>query len=481
MVTLKMSDPILQARTVPEDEKMEHNTTSEQEIPRHIIRQNILKLAWPVILELGLVTLVEVADMIMVGRVGVESLTAIGITLQPLMLAMVIFNGLSVGTTALVARFIGEKNNELANRTFNQSVAGATMLALVMSIGLFFIAPFIMTWMGAENSTIVKLGTGYIRWMIPGLLLQWQFAVISSAMRGAGDTKTPMYVNGLINVINMFGNYFLIFGFWIFPRMEIIGAALASSIARICGFILLLILIRYKNTILKLNRRDFLNFDWPLMKRVVKIGIPAALEQAALRIGQLFYTRIVNSLGTVAIAAHNTAINAESLSYMPGWGFSVAATTMVGQKLGEKKPQEAQASGIESLKFGISIMACMALVFLIFPETLIRLYTKASDPNAQELIRLGARNLRIIALAQIPMGIQFVLAGALRGAGYTKPVLYSTIVGVWVGRLLGAYIFVVYLGWGLLGAWIAMNIDWFLRCFYVIYLWKKGQWKKVEV
>lgn len=462
------------------------NSTSEvkiidQTIPRKTIRQNILRLAWPVILEMGLITLVEVADMIMVGQLGVTALNAIGLTLQPLMLNMVIFNGLSVGTTALVARFIGQKNDELANQTFNQSFFGAVILSILMGLNLFLIAPMILKVMGAETTKIVQLGADYVRLLVPGLLFQWQLVVISSALRGSGDTITPMIVNVLINLINLIGNYLLIFGIGVFPRLGVHGAAIASSVARVSGFILLLALLKYRKTGLKLSVKGIFQLDWSLIKRIVKIGLPACLEQAALRIGQILYTRIVNTLGIVAVAAHNTAINAESISYMPGWGFSVAATTMVGQKLGEKKPEEAETSGQESLKFGVGIMAMMAIVFLIFPEQLMKLYINLSDPDAQEMIRLGARNLRIVALAQIPMATQFVLAGALRGAGYTKPVLYSTIIGVWVGRLLSAYIFVFHLGWGLWGAWISACIDWFLRALYVAFLWKKGDWKKIQV
>lgn len=463
------------------DAKVDVNISEQFKIPKKIIRQNILRLAWPVIIEMGLITLVEIADMMMVGQLGVNALNAIGLTIQPLMLAFVIFNALSVGTTALIARFIGEKNSSLANKTFQQSFMGATVLATLLSLGLYFVAPWILKIMGAKTVQVVDLGTGYIRWMIPGLFLQWQFIVVSSALRGAGDTKTPMCVNVLINVINMIGNYFLIFGIWIFPRLEVTGAALASSIARIAGFILLLYLLKRKNIIFKLKWKEFFQFDLTLMKRIIRIAVPAAAEQAALRIGQTLFARVVSSLGSVAFAAHTTAINAESISYMPGWGFSVAATTMVGQKLGEGKPEEAEASGLESLKFGAGIMAFMGIIFLIFPEFLIGLYTDTSTENAHELIRLGARNLRIIALAQIPMAVQFVLAGALRGAGYTKPVLYSTIFGVWCGRLLSAYIFIFHLHWGLLGAWIAMNIDWFFRSAYVAYLWRKGEWKNTKV
>lgn len=472
-----MSDP-RQNKMIPEDAKQ---LKREQDIPRSTIRRNILLLAWPVIVELGLLTFVEILDMIMVGHVGIQALKAVGVTIQPLMLGLVIFNGMSVGTTALVARFIGERNQPLANKTFQQSLLGSTFLSLIMVIVLYYVAPWIMILMGNSDPEIIQAGTGYIHWMLPGLFFQWVFVVISASLRGAGDTKTPMFTNVVINIVNLIFNYLLIFGIWIFPKMGVYGAGLASSIARFCGFLMLLYLLQNKNTILNVDWQNYFRLDWPLMKRIIRIGAPASAEQFILRFGQTLFTRVVNGLSDVAFAAHTTAINAESLSYMPGWGFSVAATTMVGQKLGEKKPKEAEASGVEAWKFSAAIMGFMGIIFLIFPEYLMRLYADMSDPNAQELIRLGARNLRIISAVQLLQATQFVLAGALRGAGYTKPVLYSTMVGVWGGRLLCSLIFVYVFHWGLVGAWIAMCLDWVLRASYALYLWKKGEWKKVEV
>lgn len=452
----------------------------EQRQPKRLWA-SIFFLALPVIVEMGLATLADITNMIMVGHLGVDALNAIGLTLQPLMLGMVIFNGFSVGATALIARFIGERNQELAGRTFQQSLLVSAVTAFGLVIGLYFVAPWILVLMGESDPKVIALGTSYIHWMIPGLFFQWQSTVIFASLRGAGDTVTPMVANVMIYLLNVLGNYFFIFGHWIFPEMGVHGAGLASSLARTTGFTILMILIHRPHSILRIRWKSLFPLDWSLLRRIVKIGAPAALEQAILRIGQTFYTRVVKSLGGVAFAAHTTAINAESLSYMPGWGFSVAATTMVGQKLGEKKPDEAEASANISLRFAMAIMGCMALVFLFFPEVLIRIYVKANDPNAGEFVRLGARNMRIVALAQIPQAIQFVLAGALRGAGYTKPVLYSTMVGVWVGRLLCSYIFIFYFHWGLVGAWVAMCIDWLMRSSYVTYLWRKGKWKETEV
>ncbi|MEC9488362.1 MAG: MATE family efflux transporter, partial [Halanaerobium sp.] len=198
--------------------------------------------------------------------------------------------------------------------------------------------------------------------------------------------------------------------------------------------------------------------------------------QLAMRTAQILYVRLVSALGTVSFAAHQIAINVESLSYMPGWGFAVAATTMVGQYLGAEREELAEESGYESWKLGASVMGLMAVVFFFFPEYLVRLYT--DDP---QIIKMAAGNLRIIAFAQIPMGTQFIFAGALRGAGDTRPVFYSTMIGNWLGRLGGAYLLLKYFGLGLTGAWLAMCFDWVIRGIYVWLRYRKGNWKKIQV
>ncbi len=208
----------------------------------------------------------------------------------------------------------------------------------------------------------------------------------------------------------------------------------------------------------------------------MKIGMPAAMEQMVMRTAQIFFVRVVSGLGTVAFAAHQIAINVESISYMPGFGIAVAATTLVGQNLGAEKKDQAEQSGYEAWKLGAMFMGLMAVVFLIFPEQLVRLYS--DDP---EIIRIGALCLRIAAIAQIPMGSQFIFAGGLRGAGETKSVFYSTAISSWIGRLGVAYILINVFGFGVAGAWIAMVVDWIMRSSYVFYRFRLGDWKDLEV
>ncbi|SDC28440.1 MATE family efflux transporter [Halanaerobium congolense] len=435
----------------------------------------IFKLAWPVIAEQSLATITHIVDMMMVGRLGASAVAAIGLTMQPVFFSMALASALGVGTTALVSRFTGSDQNKKAASVLQQSVLMSIIFSIVFASIFYFFAPGLLNFMGGE-AEVVKLGTGYLRVMTPGFIFMVLAFIVTAALRGAGETKTPMKVNILVNILNVLGNYLLIFGNFGFPRLGVNGAALATTISRSIGGIILLAVTFSDYSALKMKFKGFFKIDLDLTKRVLKVGIPTALEESVRRLAQLLFVRVIASLGTTAFAAHQISLNAESISYMPGFGIAVAATTIVGQNLGAKNPRGAEKGTFEAWKIGSLIMGFMALVFLILPEQLISLYTSDS-----EIIARAALNLRIIALSQIPMGTQFIFAGALRGAGDTKAVFYSTALSTWIFRLFLGYILVHSLGFGLVGAWTAMVIDWIVRGSYVFYRFKKGNWKLIEV
>lgn len=444
---------------------------NEESSPKKVI----LKLAWPVIAEHSLATITHIVDMMMVGRLGASAVAAIGLTMQPVFFSTALASALGVGTTALVSRFTGSDENKKAASVLQQSVLLSIIFSFVFASIFYFFAPSLLTLMGGE-SEVVRLGTGYLRVMTPGFVFMVLAFIVTAALRGAGETKTPLKVNILVNILNILGNYLFIFGNFGFPRLGVNGAALATTLARSVGGIILLGLTFSDYSVLKMKLKGFFKFDIELTKRVLKIGIPTAMEESVRRLAQLLFVRVIATLGTTSFAAHQISLNAESISYMPGFGIAVAATTIVGQNLGAKNPKGAEKGTFEAWKIGSMIMGFMGIVFLVFPEQLIRLYT--SDP---EIISKAALNLRIIALAQIPMGTHFIFAGALRGAGDTRAVFYSTAISTWIFRLLLGYILVRPLGLGLPGAWAAMVIDWTVRGSYVFYRFKKGNWKLIDV
>lgn len=445
------------------------------------MRRTIIELAWPVFAENILATLTQVVDMIMVGRLGAEAITAVGLSFQPFWLVQGFFMGLGAGTTALVARFVGAGERENARGVARQSLLLGTGLAVVFAAATIPFTRPIVALMGADPE-VLELGVSYLLYLIPGLFFLMIATVMSGALRGAGDTRTPMYINVAINVLNVIFCYIFIFGKCGAPAMGVAGAGLATTVARIFGSMVLLALMFARRTTISFDLRafrpltSFFRLDRAVIARIVRIGLPAALERLVNSTGQLLYTRVVSSLGTIAFAAHSLALNVESLSYMPGLGFSVAATTLVGQSLGARNPDRAEANGWECGRMSLWVMGFMGAVFFAFPAFLLRLYT----PDLA-VVAAGVVALRIVAFVELPEAVGFVLSGALRGAGDTKSVLWITVLGMWVVRLGTSLFFVFVMHWGLAGAWVGMLLDWVVRAAYLLLRFRSGTWKEVRV
>lgn len=439
------------------------------------VRPSIVRLAWPVFAEMSLQTLTQVVDLVMVGRLGAVAVAAVGLSFQPIWLAAGVFMGLAAGTTAVVARSVGAGQSGEAGKAAHQSFLLAAVMALGLGAGVYAGAGFLLRVMGAEPAVAAE-GGSYVRFLVPGMAAMMGGQVLAGALRGAGDTRTPMKVNGLVNLFNVFGNWVLIFGHLGFPALGITGAAIATSLARAGGLAMLLAAFFRPNTAVAFPARHFFRPDTAAMARVVRVGLPAALERLTTSLGMVLYARVVAGLGTVAYAAHAIALNVESLSYMPGIAFSVAASALVGQELGARRPHRAAAGGWECTRLALLVMGGMGLVFLLAPGPLMRLYT--ADPA---IVALGVVALRVVAFAQLPEAAGFVLGGALRGAGDTRTVLYVSLAGVWGVRLLTAYLFVSVLGLGILGAWLAMTLDWVVRAAYLTARFRGGRWQEVEV
>lgn len=434
-----------------------------------------MSLAWPVMLEQVMASLTQIVDMVMIGHLGPVAVAGIGLSFQPFFFVFAVFSGLAVGTTALVARHTGAGRGEEAGHVAAQSVLVALLLGLALLIPGYVFADDLVRLMGAEPD-VVQVGAVYIRFIVPGGVFMLLAMLLGGALRGAGDTQTPMRVGILINISNVVLNYVLIFGRLGFPALGVKGAAIATSVSRASGGLILLGLVIAGRAGLSFRAASLRRLDFPVIRRTLAVGVPAAGERIIMGGAQILYARIVASLGTVAYAAHAIAMNAESVAYMPAMGFATAASTTVGQSLGSDRPETAERYGWECGRTAMVFMGAMGLVLLAIPHLLMRLYT--TDP---EVIRLGSICLRIMGPAQVAQAAGFVFGGALRGAGDTRRVMYITIAGVWTGRLGLCALLILRLGVGLGGAWIAMASDWVIRSSLLIARFRGGAWKRVRV
>ncbi|MCC5910542.1 MAG: MATE family efflux transporter [Clostridiaceae bacterium] len=432
-------------------------------------------LAIPAMIENILQVFIGIVDIYFVGRVGTEAIAAIGMTNLMMNVYISFFLALGVGTTAIVSRNIGADNIEGSNNAVKQSLIIGVFIGLGFGLINLIFSKNILMLLGAEERVIQYALPYFLSVAVPAVFL-CVMMILSSALRGAGDTKTPMKIAIVVNVINGMLDYILIFGILNFNGFGILGAGLATTFARIVGVILLFKKMNSKETKISISLFEPWAINKNTIKSILTISLPAAVERLIMRSGQLIYGGLIIKIGTEAYVAHNIAGTIETFSYLPGMGFGVAAATLVGQNLGAKKGDEAEKFGLISYFLAMGFMVMVGAVFYIFAPFLAGLFTKDDT-----VIHLVVKVLRIIALFQPFLCITLVITASLQGAGDTKFPMYSTLIGIWGIRVLGVYILGIRLGMGLVGVWFAYAIDVTIRGVILMIRFLKGKWKKIKI
>jgi len=442
---------------------------------RRSVGRAVNRLAWPVILENLFQTALGTIDMIMVGSLGAAAIAGVGTANQIIFVMQASFGAITTGTTVLVARFVGAREDEAANSVVKQSlVIGAVISVIFAFLGLGF-SQWAIRLMGAEPD-VVHLGATYLRIVTAASVFMVYMFIVSGALRGAGDTRTPMIVTGCINAVNIVVAYVLIFGKLGFPTLGVAGAAWGATMARGVGTLALLAtLLRGKAAISIRGRSGW----WPsprMIWRVLRLGMPSMIEQMAMSGGMLIYGIIAISLGTVVYATQRITFQALSLSWMPGFGFAMASTAMVGQCLGARRAEMGECSSWYAVRMAVAWMTIIGVLIAVFGKSVMRLFT--SDPV---MIAMGADALRVIAISQPFMAVGMVLAGSLRGAGDTRFPMMTTFLSIWLVRLPLGYLFGPLIGWGLSGIYISNVLDAIVRATANTARWRTGRWRTIEV
>lgn len=438
--------------------------------------RDIIRIAWPSFIELTLTQLTSMADMIMIGQLGSWAIAGVGLTNQPKFLAMTLFMAMQIGATALIARYKGAGDRKKANLILRQSLMITTSLALISSILGFIFAEELVLFMGADNPQTLAAGTDYLKIQMLGLVFLAITSNITAALRGVGNSRTAMIYNLTANVVNVVLNYVLINGHFGFPRMGVAGASLATVIGQLVAFTMAIGVVLSGRSYLHLRFRDGFKPNMEVIKSIFNIGLPSMGEQAAMRTGVIIYIRTVASLGTAAYATHQIGMNIQALSFMNGQAFGVSATSLMGQSLGKKRPDMAQAYSSRTRFAGMLVSMVLGLIFWFFGETIVGFYS-----NEPEVIAMGAQILKLMALVQPFQSSQFILAGGLRGAGDTRWTAVITLVTVLGMRPWLAKQFINHWELGLMGAWYALVADQLVRSALVLLRYKSGKWKLIKV
>lgn len=436
------------------------------------VRKAIFKLALPAMLEFGLMMLVQMIDMIQVGSLGPWAIAATGLAAQPTMLIFSVFSALVVGTTALVARAAGAGNRDYACRVTRQSFIIVLIMGIIITAIGIPASGSIIKLMGADVDTI-EPGTIYMKIIIAGTIFTVGNMVLAASLRGVGDMVTPMISNIVANIINIFMNWVLINGKLGFPRLEVAGAAIATSFSRLIAFAITLHAVYARDKYIHISIHDSYRFEPDIIKSVLNIGIPAAIEQLIMRGGALLFARLIAGFGTIMFAAHQIAINIDGLGIVPAMAFQMAATTLVGQGIGAQKPELSEEAARQSTIISTIMMSLIGVIYFFLGKYAIGIFTKDA-----QVVALGRNALKILAFSQPFTAIYFVMAGALRGAGDTKYAMYASAIGMWAVRLGIGYILADLLNMALAGAWIAVTIDMAVRMILVLKRFSSGVFKE---
>ena len=451
----------------------------DQKFNKTELRMNIFHIVWPVFIEVLLGSLFGMVDMMMVGRISehaAQAVSAVGMTNQPVFLGLSFVQALNVGGTAIIARYYGAKKYKNISLVLKHVMLLA-MLGFVLPISVLMIVltPYVLSFLGADSS-VIEVGSGYFRVIMLGFIFQSFSFTMTAALRGIGETKIPMRNNLIANSLNVLGNAVLIYGLFGFPVLGVTGAAISTALSNVIAMSLNLRYVLSKKSVLYLDFKEKFEFRFEMMKDLIRIGLPTALEQLALRVGIISFLNIVSGLGTNVYAAHQISLNILNLTYSPAQAFGITASTLMGQSLGAKNEQLARIYTRMCQRIGFVIAIGMSLFIFFGSKTLAEFYSTDT-----EIIRNTMIALTIVAFVQPFQSHQLITSGALRGAGDTVWPLIAIFVGSVLIRVSLGYVFVNIFYLGLAGACYAVFIDQFIRWLIILFRFKSGKWKNIRI
>jgi len=435
------------------------------------IAKNILALSWPTMIAMLLQVGFNIVDTIFVGRLGTNAIAAISVVFPAVFFMFAVGNGLAIGTSSLIARYVGAKRYVEADNAAEHSFIISFVLIIIFSVmGLLF-ADKLFVLIGATPE-VVALATKYSRWIFGFSIFMFLSITSIAILRGLGDMKIPMIGMVAATLLNIILDPLLIFGIGPFPRLEIDGAAIATIISRFFATVIMLGFIFSPVTKVSIKPRHF-KFKKFFIKEILRVGIPSSAQQSMLSIGIGVLTRIVALFGPVAIAAYGIGFRVESLVILPVLGIATAVITMVGQNVGAKKFERAEKTVWAASKLAFLFVFFLALLLFIFPRFWFSIFTEDTT-----LIRYGVYFLRITSPAYLFVSVALIVAAAFQGAGFAIPSLIMTAVRLFVLAIPFALLFAFVFGFGLNGVWIGAALSTLVSTIISVIWFKLGTWKK---
>lgn len=438
--------------------------------PASLVSQAI-GLAWPAGVDQLIQTSVLFADIVLLSRLGSEVIAGVGVSAVLIFTFAAVYNAVAIAATTVAAQAKGAKRFDVLERGAGQAVLLAVLLGFVSGGAGAAVAGWSMRMMGTDG-LVRQCGADYMGLVLLASPLYAIALAGGGILRGAGHTGTPMICTLVSTILKIFLSVVLIFGKMGFPELGVVGAGLATIFAQGLNALLVAAKLLVGFDGVRLRLRSF-RFDWELMKRTLLLWLPVAGELGIMRAGFVFYMRVVSALGTLALAANQIAVRLESVSLTMGFGFTVAATTLVGQAVGRRDLSGAARSTRVTANLALLTMGATAAMLIILRHWAVGIF----DP--EDAVRGPAIVCAVIgAVEMLPLGFIFTYSGALRGAGDTLSPMIVALVGTFIFRLPLVYVLGLKSGLGLAGIWYGTLLDWILRSVVIYLIFRTGRWKR---
>lgn len=447
---------------------------SHQDFTVGNLNRAIILLAVPMVLEMVLESLFAVVDVFWVAHLGSNAVATVGLTESLLSLVFAVGLGLSLSTTAMVARRIGEKDPAGAAVAGVQAIALGLAVSLAIGVPCLFFAPHLLRLMGASPE-IVAVGSGYARIALGGSGVLLLLFLNNAIFRGTGDAAIAMRILWVSNIINLVLDPCFIFGLGPFPRLGVTGAALATITGRSVGVLFQFYRLLRGTERIRILRRQ-IRLDLKVLVRLVRVSLTGILQFAIAHTSWIGLVRIVSMFGAAALAGYTIAIRIVIFIILPAWGLSNAAATLVGQNLGAKQPERAEQSVWRTGIYNMLFMGSVGVLFIFFAEPIIRLFSQ--DPA---VVPLGAACLRIVSYGNIGYAYGMVMLQAFNGAGDTVTPTFVYLFGFWLLEIPLAYWLAIPMHLHSNGVFIAIVVAEAAIAAASTVLFKRGRWKRQEI
>lgn len=450
---------------------------SERDFTKIPLSKAIVLLSIPMVLEMIMESVFALVDIFFVSRLGAEAVATVGITESLMTIVYAIGIGLSVGTTALVSRRIGEKRPEEAAVAAVQAIfAGLAVSLLFTAVGIFF-AKDLLRLMGASETT-VETGYMYPAIMLGGNSVIMMLFIINAVFRSSGDAAISMRVLWFANILNIILDPLFIFGLGPFPELGVQGAAVATNIGRGTAVIYQLYLLGRGRYRVKIKAKQLVIRIGEIVK-LLRLSLGAIGQNIIATSSWIFLVWVITSLGEEVVAGYTIAIRVILFILLPAWGMANAAATLVGQNLGAEKPERAERA---AWLVGIANMILLGLVSVIFiaiPDAFIGFFVDAADEPV--VMQSGVTVLRLVSFGFLVYAIGMVMINSINGAGDTATPIWINFIAFWLLEIPLAYFFVKVMGLGINGACYAILIGEAALTFIAIAIFRRGKWKLKKV